>query len=192
MLNELEQALSSAGIRHAIAGGIAMAAHGRVRATEDVDVLVEASQAQALHAVMHQLGYAAGSGGAVATRFTRNPLAELPALGEWVDVLFAKHESGRSLIARALFVSVPGWSARIPVVDAAGLVLMKALALANDPSRHGDADDIRYLLDAQRARIDMGALRADAAAIGGDVSEVLAGLLPPRLAEPRARQSLRL
>lgn len=176
MLVELESALSTAGIRHAIAGGIAMAAHGRVRATDDIDVLADAAQADALREVMRRLGYAEEVHGPVPTRFVRRPMPGLPGLAEWVDALFASRPSGRGLIERAAAHPVRWNGVSLPVVDAAGLVLMKCIALVADPQRHVDADDVRYLLSVigEPGRV---ALVEDASGLGADVAAVLGSLV---------------
>ena len=175
MLVELESSLSRAGVRHAIAGGIAMAAHGRVRATEDIDVLVDAVQSEALDAALRSLGYAPRPSG-VATRYVRSPLAALPDLVEWIDVLLARRETGRALIARAQAAPVHWQGIDLPVVDPAGLVLMKCLALAENPGRVMDASDVQYLLREHADSIDLATLERDAAALGADVAAALSGL----------------
>ena len=176
MLVELESALCAAGIRHAIAGGIAMAAHGRVRATEDIDVLADAAQADAMRRVMRGLGYDEEIDGPVSTRFVRHPLPDVPALAEWVDALFDSRPIGRRLIERAAAHPVESSDLMLPVIDAPGLVLMKCIALAADPGRHADADDVRYLLSSL-SEADRAWLRREAAAIGDDIAAVLASTL---------------
>ncbi len=182
MLVELESTLSRAGVRHAIAGGIAMAAHGRVRATEDIDVLVDAVQADALDVALRSLGYAPRASG-IAMRYERSPLPGLPDMVEWIDVLLARRDAGRTLIARAQASPLRWQGIDLPVVDPAGLVLMKCLALAENPSRPMDAADAQYLLRTYADSIDLAALERDAAALGADVAAALAGLRSQGVAE---------
>lgn len=182
MLVELESTLARAGVRHAIAGGIAMAVHGRVRATEDIDVLVDAAQAGALDGALRSLGYVPRASG-IATRYARSPLPALPEVVEWIDVLLARRDSGRALIARAQKAPVRWQGLELPVVDPAGLVLMKCLALAENPNRPMDASDASYLLRTHAASIDLVALERDAAALGADVAAVLSGLRGRGVAE---------
>lgn len=177
LLIELEAALSAAGIRHAIVGGIAMAAHGRVRATEDIDLLVDLLQMDAMREVMRALGFEEEVHGAVASRYVRHPIKDLPEVAEWVDALYASRPTGRRLIERAAANPVALAGSSLPVVDAAGLILMKSLALAADPSRTTDADDIRFLISAGAGRIDLASLKRDAAEVGADVAATLDAVL---------------
>ncbi len=103
MLIELEGALGAAGVRHAIVGGIAMAAHGRIRATEDIDLLVDAVQESQLETALGVLGYRGAQAG-IATRYVRQPLSDLTGLQEWIDVL----ASYPALVQRPLVVAGDG------------------------------------------------------------------------------------
>lgn len=183
-LIELEQALSAAGIRHAIAGGIAMAAHGRVRATEDIDVLADAAQGEALRVVMRSLGYAEEAPGPIGTRYIRQTMPELPGLADWVDVLFASRPCGRRLIDRAEAQPVEWAGTSIPIVDPAGLILMKSLALTDNPNRPADAHDVQFLLTAHADALGMESLRHEAADLGADVASTLAALIEASVREP--------
>lgn len=191
MLLELERSLAAAGIRHAIAGGIAMAAHGRVRATEDIDILVDARQANELGAVMRSLAYAEQPHG-VATRWARKPVPELPGIVEWIDALPARREAGLALITRANQHRLQWEGVALPIVDPAGIVLMKCIALAADPARAHDRDDVRFLLQEHAARIDRATLLHDAAALGQDVVAALESVAATRIADAVARPEDRL
>jgi hypothetical protein len=50
-------AIRHARIEHALCGGFALAAYGIVRATEDIDLLVQEDEVPALSAVLTELGY---------------------------------------------------------------------------------------------------------------------------------------
>ena len=183
-LIELERALSAAGIRHAIAGGIAMAAHGRVRATEDIDVLADAAQGEAIRAVMRSLGYVEEAPGPVSTRYIRQPMPEVPGLADWVDVLFVSRLNGRRLLDRAAARPVDWAGTSLIIVDPAGLILMKTLALTDNPNRPSDAQDVQFLLTTHADQLDMESLRREAAELGADVASTLAALIEASVREP--------
>lgn len=61
LLNELRAlvaSLENAGIPYALCGGLAVAVHGRPRATVDIDILVPEVSADAIRALAHGLGFA--------------------------------------------------------------------------------------------------------------------------------------
>ncbi len=57
MLEQLTRALREAQVEHALIGGLARAAHGATRATQDVDLLIDGSRAEDVHALMEGIGY---------------------------------------------------------------------------------------------------------------------------------------
>ena len=56
-LGAIVNALEERGIEYALCGGLAMAVHGFVRATVDIDLLVPADQANAIEQAVAPLGY---------------------------------------------------------------------------------------------------------------------------------------
>jgi hypothetical protein len=58
-LATLTAKLRERSIDHALIGGLAMAAHGVVRETQDLDLLVDGASTEAVHEVMAELGYRA-------------------------------------------------------------------------------------------------------------------------------------
>lgn len=124
-------ALAAAGIRHALAGGLAVGAHGEPRATKDVDFLV-GSEAFIVHA-----------GGVV----TLHPALPIAIDGVPVDAVRIP-ESAEFLadgFDRAIF------SEGIPIVPIEILVCMKLLALRPRDRRDVEAL-IRAGVDARRLR----------------------------------------
>jgi hypothetical protein len=64
LLTELEsllRALESGRVRYALAGGLALAVHGVVRATVDVDLLVPEEELELVTAIAGRLGYRAAT-----------------------------------------------------------------------------------------------------------------------------------
>jgi hypothetical protein len=127
------------GFRVALIGGFALPFHGVRRATGDVDFLIDASGADALHATLLASGYEAlhRSADVANYRATRTTVAG-------VDVLYAHRAPTIAMLDRA---TIPVGSIDVPVVDAEGLIGLKLQALVNDPRRRRqDEADIVQLL----------------------------------------------
>jgi hypothetical protein len=142
-LEEVVAALDAASIEHALIGGLAVAAHRVIRSTQDVDLLVDGSRADEADAVFRALGY----GRLHRTEHLANYLRE-PA--DRLDVLYARQPIARRLLADARPVA----ASPVRVVNVEGIVGFKLQALANDPRRTRDLDDIRALLREHRATLD--------------------------------------
>lgn len=133
----------------ALIGGVALAAHEVVRATRDVDFLVDAADADRVHAALIGLGYRCLHRSEDAANYRRDD--------EGLDLLYAhRPESQRLLAAARERDTVLG---RIRVISAEGLIGFKLQALMNDPSRLRDRDDILALLRSQRGRLNMEEVR---------------------------------
>ncbi len=131
---EASQRLSALGIRHALAGGLAVGVHGAPRSTSDVDFLVGPEAFEGTGFVLvHRAGV---------------PLR----VGEVaVDLLPAEEPAMQQALEDALPLGQG-----LSVVPLGPLVLMKLRAL-----RVRDQDDVRRLV---RAGADLGALRSYLAA----------------------------
>ncbi|MDN5782083.1 MAG: nucleotidyltransferase family protein [Luteimonas sp.] len=134
----------------ALIGGLALAAHGVVRATRDVDFLVDADDAERLHELLLGLGYHSIHRSEDAANYLRGE--------EGLDVLFAHRPIARQLLATADERDTP--MGRLRVISAEGLVAFKLQGYINDPARTRDLDDIRALLRAHHQTLDREELRA--------------------------------
>ena len=146
---EVGAALNAIGARFALIGGLALASHKVVRATQDVDLLVEAEKADAIDAELARLGYRCLHSSADAANYVRGD--------ERVDFLYASRPIARRLLAGASERKTVLGDLR--VVSAEGLIGFKLQGLVNDPRRTQDLEDIRALLRANRAALDMDELR---------------------------------
>jgi len=172
MLEEVTVAFHDRGIVHALAGGMAMAAHNITRATKDIDFLVSNADARAAADVLQRLGYApASEEGAGFARFVRRPLPELPGLTEWVDLLLARQAIGLELLEEAQRQPLQWDGLKLAVVSREGLAAMKLLALSANPSRITDYTDIRALLESDKP-LDSARVRSLARELGADVVEL--------------------
>ena len=133
----------------ALIGGLALTAHQVVRATRDVDFLVDADDGERLHALLLGLGYQCIHRSEDAANYLRDD--------EGLDLLYAHRPEARRLLAAAQERETG--MGRLRVISAEGLVAFKLQGFVNDASRSRDLDDIRALLRANRATLDMQEVR---------------------------------
>src|SRR5204863_7771491 len=87
---QVAAALNAMGIRFALIGGLALASHKVVRATQDVDLLVEAEKADEIDAELARLGYRCLHRSAEAANYAR--------ADERIDFLYAVRPIARRLL----------------------------------------------------------------------------------------------
>ena len=148
-LAEVAAALDAIEARFALIGGLALASHKVVRATQDVDLLVDAEKADAIDAELTRLGYRRLHQSADAGNYVRKD--------ERLDLLYAHRPIARRLLEEAATAHTTLGNLR--VVRAEGLIGFKLQALVNEPRRTQDLEDIRALLRANRATLDMEQVR---------------------------------
>lgn len=146
---EVTAALNARGVQFALIGGLALASHRVVRATQDVDLLADAERAGEIDAELARLGYRCLHRSTDAGNYARGD--------ERVDLLYASRPIARRLLANAVESETSLGTLR--VVTAEGLIGFKLQALANDPRRTQDLEDIRALLRANHATLDMAEIR---------------------------------
>lgn len=152
LADQLKQAVAAfAGIKNgpALIGGLALAAHDVVRATQDVDFLVDADDAEKIHDVLIGLGYECIHRSQDAANYVRGD--------EGLDLLYAHRPIARELLDHAATRDTAMGPLR--VVSAEGLIGFKLQALVNAPERGRDRQDILDLLRAGRGRLDMQEVR---------------------------------
>lgn len=148
-LKELVEALTNAGIPFALIGGLALAAYKVIRATQDIDILVDFDESERLDTLLRTRGYACLHGSDDAANYQRED--------ERVDVLYARRPIARQLLETATGQQTVFGTLRI--VSAEGLIGFKLQAMSNDPRRTQDLEDIRALLRENRDSIDMSHVR---------------------------------
>ena len=148
-LAEVTAALQESRTPFALIGGMALASHGVVRGTRDVDFLIEAESGDAVDALLKVLGYDNIHRSADSATYARRD--------ERIDLLYAQRPIARRLLADAR--EVGGSLAPLRVVSAEGLIAFKLQAVVNDPQRTQDLEDIRALLRANRDVLDMAEVR---------------------------------
>ena len=149
---EVASALNAIGVPFALIGGLALASHKVIRATQDVDLLADVEKADEIDAALAKLGYSClhRNADADAANYARGD--------ERIDFLFASRPIARRLLDAAMELETTLGDLR--VVSAEGLIGFKLQALVNDPRRTRDLEDIRALLRANRGALDIEELRA--------------------------------
>ena len=143
----VHEAAARHGFRVALIGGFALPFHGVRRATGDVDFLVEAHGADALHEALSAAGYETLHRSDDAANYRGRGV---PLIG--VDVLYARRPATLAMLDRA---AIPQAGADVPVVDVEGLIGLKLQALVNDPTRRRqDEADIVALLTLHLPSLD--------------------------------------
>ncbi len=128
----------------ALIGGLAVVAHSVVRATRDVDFLLEAEAADTVHDALLRLGYQCLYRSEDAANYVRGT--------EGLDLLYAHRPLARRLLAQASERDTP--MGRLRVISVEGLIGFKLQGYANDPARMRDLEDIRALMKLHRASLD--------------------------------------
>lgn len=146
----LSLALAAADIPHAIAGAVACNAYGHRRATEDVDVLINAETLPDVVGALGGAGWLARYAGA--KRSWRDSAARVD-----VDVLLSGEFPGDGLPKAVAFPRLgarPGfsWGATgggVRVLDLVALIAIKLASAASAPHRLRDAADVAALIEVQ-------------------------------------------
>ncbi len=144
-LEEAIAALDSVGARFALIGGLALAPHKVVRATQDVDLLVDADLADAVDQALATLGYRCLHRSADAANYLRGD--------QRLDFLYAHRQAARQILQAAPQLNTPFGT--LHVVSAEGLIAFKLQGWVNDPRRRQDLEDIRALIRANRSTLNM-------------------------------------
>ena len=154
-LELVRDAADRGGYRIGLIGGFALPFHGVMRATADVDFLVDATGADHLHeALIH-----AGERCLHRTEELANYESTTPQLAP-IDLLYARRPATLAMLERARATTPPNADISVPVVDAEGIIGLKVQAMANAPARRDrERDDIRELLTARGDRLDLQLIR---------------------------------
>jgi predicted nucleotidyltransferase len=151
--------LESAGVRHAVSGAVAMAVHGYVRATQDLDVLVLVSDLELprVFEVVRRHGFA-GDDRELVRQIRDRYVAALRSDPVTVEILVPVLPYHREVLDRASVRDVGG--ASVPFVTVEDLVVLKMLW-----RRAKDLADVHALLASQET--------LDADHIRGKLAEIL-------------------
>lgn len=148
-LEEAIATLNGVGARFALIGGLALAPHKVVRATQDVDLLVDADLGDAADQALTALGYRCLHRSADAANYLRGD--------QRLDFLYAHRAAAREILHSAPQLNTPFGPLR--VVSAEGLIAFKLQGWVNDPRRGQDLEDIRALIRANSSTLDIAQVR---------------------------------
>jgi len=127
-LAEATAALQQAGIEFALIGGLALAPHNVVRATQDVDLLVDQNQADAIEKLLVDLGYERLHRSDDAANYQRG--------SQRLDLLYAHRPTARRLLSQAATLTTPFGTLR--TISAAFFFYAYAMVLINVFNGAGD------------------------------------------------------
>jgi len=133
--------LEERGYRHALIGAVALAAHGLLRTTQDLDLIVESAAQPDLLQFLEARGYRTLHQSSGYSNHSHPDSA-------WgrVDFVYVQGETSDKLFSTCTRMRGPG-DVEIPVPRPEHLAALKVVALKNAPSRElQDLADIRYLL----------------------------------------------
>lgn len=141
VLKAVSSFLHDRGFRHAVIGGVALAAYGLPRTTVDLDLVVEASAQDELIPYLESQGYqtlhrSSGYSNHLHPDSSRGQLDLVYVQGETSDKIFASCRR---------FQGPGGLEMQVPKPE--HLAAMKVLAMKNDPARtFQELADIRFLV----------------------------------------------
>ena len=148
-IQEVLASLDGIGVACALIGGLALVPHKVIRATQDVDLLTDAEQADLVDGELQALGYRCIHRSSDAANYLRGD--------ERVDFLYASRPVARRLLAEAQPRDTPFGTLR--VVSLEGLIGFKLQGVVNDPRRTQDLEDIRALLQANKNSVNLAQVR---------------------------------
>lgn len=133
--------LDEKGIRYGVIGGIALAAYGLLRLTQDLDLVVEGSGQDAIIQFLESHGYETLHR---STGYSNHRHPD-PSKGR-IDFVYVGSETSRKLFTESHISQGPG-GLSIPLPKPEHLAALKVLAMKNDPARtFQELADIRFLL----------------------------------------------
>jgi len=148
-VEEVVVTLDALGVQFALIGDLAMASYNIIRATQDLNLLVDAQRGDQIDAAFVRMGYRCAYRSREAANYRRRD--------EGIDLIYAGRPIARRLLADAMQSTTAVGMLR--VVSAEGLIGFKLQALVNDPRRTQDLEDIRDLLRAQGSTLNLAEVR---------------------------------
>ena len=145
MLSIISENLSQEQIQICLIGAMALGVYGLPRYTSDIDLLTEAVYWPKIALLMPQLGYECYQ----KTDFFAQFDSEMGIYGK-VDFMFVTTQDGRDIISRSVSIEDEIFG-KIPVIQPSDYVILKLMAIANNPDRTiQDEADLSRLFDVLR------------------------------------------
>lgn len=150
VLNVLINRFDSEKIHYALTGGYALGALGIVRATVDLDILVDKDDLSKIDKIMSELGYK--------LRFrTENVSQYASSLKVWgeVDFLHAFRKASKRMLSSSIKKPVFGGKFYINILRPEDIIGLKVQGIANNPSRRArDLEDIKEIMKKFGKKLD--------------------------------------
>jgi hypothetical protein len=148
-LTEVLTTLQRIGVQSALIGGLALAPYKVIRATQDIDLLIDSSAHEIVDREIVALGYK--------RLYSSADVANYQRQDERLDFLFASRPIAQRLLAQA--VELDTSLGRIRVISGEGLIGFKLQGVVNDPRRTQDIEDIKALIRANRDTLNLDEVR---------------------------------
>jgi hypothetical protein len=148
-LTAVESRLRDGGISHALIGGLALGAHNVVRATEDVDFLIDGAREPDVNHFMVDLGFETLQRGESVSNYLLQH--------QRVDFVHARRKHSQVMLRRAPLVAL--LRLQLPVATVEDLIALKLQDRHSDPSREQDTTDIHRLVEYNIETLDVEYLR---------------------------------
>jgi hypothetical protein len=148
-LAEILLSLQRIDVPTALIGGLALSAYKVIRATQDIDLLIDQKDSDKVHEEVARLGYRC--------LYRTDNVANYQRQDERLDFLYAARPIAKRLLASAIEAKTS--LAAVRVITAEGLIGFKLQGVANDPRRSQDLEDIKSLLRANSDSLNMGEVR---------------------------------
>jgi hypothetical protein len=131
-LEEVIASLSKVDARFALIGGLALASHKVIRATQDIDLLTDSEKAEDIDRELVALGYRCLHRSPDAGNYLRGD--------ERVDFIYASRPAARGLFSNAAAVQTAFGEVRVVSIE--GLIGLKLQGFVNNPRRTQDLEDV--------------------------------------------------
>ena len=128
-LSRISKKLKRGDINFCLIGAVALGCFGLPRYTSDIDILAEIDDRLAIFSIMEKLSYQCYQKTEVFAQFD---LAE--GFGGKVDFMFVKTEDGKDIIKNSAVIDDMVFG-KVPVVQPADYIILKLMAIANNPER---------------------------------------------------------
>lgn len=140
VLDTVTRFLDDRGLRYALVGAFALSTYGLSRATQDLDLAVDAGARRDLVSLFESLGYET----LYCSEGYSNHVHPLSGLGR-VDCIYVGEPTATSLFESATTAPIFGRTVRVPKPE--HLAAMKVLAMRNDPRRtFQEMADLQFIL----------------------------------------------
>jgi len=155
VLNIIIRKFDENNIDYALIGGFAIGLLGIMRATMDIDFLINKNNMLQVDEILKKYGYKC----LYQSDYVAQYISDLKPLGT-IDIIFASKPISLEMLAQAITIKLFNNSLNIKVLKPEDIIAFKLQAIINDKSREiFDYSDIELLLDYYKKEIDWNKLK---------------------------------